>query len=149
MLRLDFKESKPVFLWILLIATTIVLGLVIWFFVVQRSGDGNGYRAVTGAEVAAAEQQYKKEVRSHVLAYITKVQKLSETNASDRATWKALATELHATLLNISGVPVRMQTIHLSIVLSVSQVMASLGTDAQPSVAQHVDQLNAIILALG
>ncbi len=150
MLQPTSKESKTLFLWILLIATTLVLGLVVYFFVIGRSEKNNtASSTVTTAQAAAQEKAYAKEVRGHVLSYITKVQKLKEASTTHRAEWKTLATELHTALLNISSVPSRMQTIHLSIVLSVSQVMASLTAEEKPSLSEHVDQLNALILALG
>lgn len=149
MQRFHIKDSKAFFLWILLLGTTIVLVLVIFFFVGNRSAQQRGMTAgQSSTAIAAQEKEYTKEVRGSVLAYIAKTQKLDGANEKDRAAWKALATELHNQLLNIAGVPTRMHMIHLSMVLALSQTMAAFGTDQPPSITQHIDQLNTILLAL-
>ncbi len=139
------RRSRPMFLWIALVTTTILLVLVVYVQVNNPVEDEN--RTVTSIEFAPnnLEQEYAQDVRTRVQTYVEALQTL-EAEDQD-AQWLALAQELHNALLQ-TLVPERMQSIHLSLVLELSQTINQLENGNIDMRGSHMEELDLVVSSL-
>lgn len=150
MFGMKSHRSRPLFLWITVVATTALLALVIW--VMMNNSSASPSATPVGAEEekeiivpTVSEKEYAQDMRTRVETYVTQVEGFDVIEDKDE--WLEAAQDLHNALL-ATPVPPRMQTLHLDAVLQVSQAVSALESENTTFLADHLGQLTTITSAL-
>jgi len=137
-------HRSPVFFWVTLIATTILLLLIIFVQTQDNAPDGTVTVAFTPTNV---EKEYTESLREFVSTYFehTTTFDLPE----DTKVWNEHAQTLHDQLIALP-VPPRLQTVHLSAVLQIAQTRSVLteGVEDDDVLEQYSEKLLSIVESL-
>lgn len=132
--------SKPIFLWVTLIASTALLAAFVYVQVRPAPQEID-----VSTQMSDAQRVYAHEVRTSVEPYVARHASLA--TAADADAFKKQTAALTRTLLALP-VPERMQTIHLSMILQLTQISAALDAQQDANVDAHMETVRAIIRAL-